>query len=89
MEADRDRANQRLQQLQKSLGEVEEGKRGSDGRLASAQTALMLQEETIRRHERERKSNAEKYANVERGMQNADTDRRNLQVSDTPVPRAT
>merc|ERR1712015_95091 len=47
MEADRDRVTQRLQQLQKSLGEAEEGKRGAHGRLASAQTALMLQEETI------------------------------------------
>ena len=55
MDEDRSRIEQRLQQLQKSLGEMEEGKRGADGRLSSAQTALMLQEETIRRHERERK----------------------------------
>ena len=46
--------------LNKSLGALEEGKRGSDGRLASAQTALMLQEETIRRCEREKKALSEK-----------------------------
>lgn len=89
MEADRDRANQRLQQLQKSLGEAEEGKRGSDGRLASAQTALMLQEETIRRHERERKTTTEKLANVERALQNADNDRRTLQVRFSPTSIST
>ena len=80
MEADRDRVNQRLQQLQKSLGEAEEGKRGAHGRLASAQTALMLQEETIRRNEREQKSLAEKLAQLERAQQNSESDRRTLQV---------
>ena len=59
-EEQRDRANNRLNALNKSLGALEEGKRGSDGRLASAQTALMLQEETIRRCEREKKALAEK-----------------------------
>jgi len=80
MEADRDRVNQRLQQLQKSLGEAEEGKRGAHGRLASAQTALMLQEETIRRNEREQKSMAEKLAELERAQQNLEAERRALQV---------
>ena len=80
MEADRDRVNQRLQQLQKSLGEAEEGKRGAHGRLASAQTALMLQEETIRRNEREQKSMSEKLAQLERSQQNNETERRILQV---------
>ncbi len=80
MEADRDRVNQRLQQLQKSLGEAEEGKRGAHGRLASAQTALMLQEETIRRNEREQKSMTEKLAQLERSQQNNETERRVLQV---------
>ena len=59
-EEQRDRASNRLNALNKSLGALEEGKRGSDGRLASAQTALMLQEETIRRCEREKKALAEK-----------------------------
>lgn len=81
MEADRDRVNQRLQMLQKSLGEAEEGKRGAHGRLASAQTALMLQEETIRRNEREQKSMAEKLAQLERSNQSSETERRGLQVS--------
>lgn len=31
------------------MGETEEDKRGLDGRFASAQTALLMQEETIRR----------------------------------------
>merc|ERR1719376_1920590 len=69
MEGDRDRVNQRLQHLQKSLGEAEEGKRGAHGRLSSAQTALMLQEETIRRNEREQKQTAEKLAGLERTCQ--------------------
>jgi len=43
------KAEERLTKLQKSLVEVEEDKRGLDGRFASAQTAVMLQEETIRR----------------------------------------
>ena len=80
MEAERDRVNQRLQQLQKSLGEAEEGKRGAHGRLASTQTALMLQEETIRRHEREQKCTAEKVSQLERALQNAECERRNLLV---------
>ena len=46
------RTEQRLALLQKTLCEAEEDKRGIDTRLASAQTALMLQEETIRRNER-------------------------------------
>ena len=43
MEEDRNRTEGRLLMLQHSLGEAEEGKRDIDGRLASAQTALMLQ----------------------------------------------
>ena len=81
MEGDRDRVNQRLQHLQKSLGEAEEGKRGAHGRLASAQTALMLQEETIRRNEREQKQAAEKLAGLERTCQSNEAERRCLQVS--------
>ena len=53
-----------LNALNKSLGALEEGKRGSDGRLASAQTALMLQEETIRRCEREKKALSEKVKQI-------------------------
>ena len=55
-------------------------KRGIDGRLASAQTALMLQEETIRANERERKSMADKIATLERNLQAAEVEKRQQQV---------
>merc|ERR1712037_638793 len=51
---------------------------GSDGRLASAQTALMLQEETIRRCEREKKGLSEKVIVLERNSTNSEGDRRKL-----------
>ena len=81
LEAEKDRINQRLQQLQKCLGEAEEGKRGAHGRLATTQTALMLQEETIRRLEREQKSLTEKVNQLERGTQNCESEKRALQVN--------
>jgi len=52
------------------------GKRDIDGRLASAQTALMLQEETIRRNERERKQMAEKINELERHLAAGESERR-------------
>ena len=55
-------------------------KRGIDGRLASAQTALMLQEETIRRNERERKAMADKISNLERAVSAGDSEKRQLNV---------
>ena len=55
-------------------------KRGIDGRLASAQTALMLQEETIRRNERERKTAADKIATLERAVASLETDKRQQSV---------
>ena len=81
VEAEKDRLQQRLQQLQKCLGEAEEGKRGAHGKLASCQTALMLQEETIRRHEREHKCMVEKVSQLERALQNADCEKRSLLVT--------
>ena len=54
------------------------GKRGADGRLSSAQTALMLQEETIRKLERERKSLNEKMLVLETSLAQAEADRRAL-----------
>lgn len=51
-------------------------KRGIDGRLASAQTALMLQEETIRRNERERKIMQDKMNALERSLTSAETEKR-------------
>lgn len=105
--SERGRAEERLNVLQKSLGDVEEDKRGlglylivqtsavynsqshqyihitycwlSDGRFASAQTALMLQEETIRRNERERKVMTEKLATLERNLSAAESEKRQLQ----------
>ena len=75
------RTEQRLQQLQRNLGEAEEDKKGIDGRLASAQTALMLQEETIRRNERERKAMADKISAMERQVVAAESDKRQMNVS--------
>ena len=74
------RTEQRLQQLQRNLGEAEEDKKGIDGRLASAQTALMLQEETIRRNERERKAMADKISAMERQIMAAESDKRQMNV---------
>lgn len=56
-------------------------KRGIDSRLASAQTALMLQEETIRRNERERKVMTDKINSLERSLAAADTEKRQQEVS--------
>jgi rootletin len=69
------RTEQRLGQLQKLMTESEEDKRGIDTRLASAQTALMLQEETIRRNERERKASTDKQNALERQLLAADSDK--------------
>ena len=59
---------------------VAAGKRDIDGRLASAQTALMLQEETIRRNERERKQMLDKINNLERNVSAIESDKRQLEV---------
>ncbi len=56
-------------------------KKGIDGRLASAQTALMLQEETIRRNERERKQMSDKISNLERNLVVAESEKRQFSVS--------
>lgn len=55
-------------------------KRGIDGRLASAQTALLLQEETIRRNERERKAMGDKICSLERNVAALESEKRQLQV---------
>ena len=69
-----------MQQLQKSLGEAEEDKRGIDGRLSSAQTALVLQEETIRRSERERRVGQEKNFALEQNLKELEATKKNLEV---------
>ena len=55
-----------------------QGRRGADGRLSSAQTALMLQEETIRRLERERKGLNEKISVLDSSLAQAEGERRQL-----------
>ena len=50
-----------------------------DGRFASAQTALMLQEETIRRNERERKIITDKVTNLERTLNATESEKKQLQ----------
>lgn len=57
------------------------GKRGADGRLSSAQAALILQEETIRKAERERQAFAEQVATLERNWHISQEKNRELQVS--------
>lgn len=56
------------------------GKRGMDGRLSSAQMALALQEETIRRVEREHHDLAEQIATLECSMHARQEKNRELQV---------
>lgn len=74
------RAEARLEQLQRSLGETEEGKRDTDSRLANAQTALMLQEEKIRRDERDRKQLTDRINNLERNTAGLESEKRQLTV---------
>jgi len=56
------------------------GKREVEGRLASAQAALMLQEESIRRSDRDRKQLSEKINNLERIVAALESEKRQLQV---------
>ena len=56
------------------------GKRDIDGRLATAQTALMVQEETIRRKERERKALSDKVGALERSVASLESEKRQMQV---------
>lgn len=55
-------------------------RRSLDGKLTGAQTALMLQEETLRWSERERKAQAEKLVVLEHDLQAASSERRATQV---------
>lgn len=56
------------------------GRRGADGKLGSAQAALLLQEETLRRGERERRALLEKVSALERSLHAAEGERRSAQV---------
>ncbi|CAF4163203.1 unnamed protein product, partial [Rotaria sp. Silwood2] len=62
------RAELRYNQLQKTLMSFEEDKKGIDTRLQSAQSALLLHEDTIRRSERERKTMIDQITALERQL---------------------
>ena len=64
--------------LNACLRALNKGRSGADGRLSSAPTALMLQVETIRRLERERKRMNEKIAAMVSSIAQAEADRRQL-----------
>nr|XP_009663427.1 PREDICTED: rootletin [Struthio camelus australis] len=64
-----EQTHERILQLQKSLADSEEGKRGAAGRLSSMQLALRLQDEAIRRGERESQSFAERVVGLECSLQ--------------------
>lgn len=51
-----------------------------DGKLSAAQTGLVLQEETIRRNERDRKQMAERINGLERALAAIETEKRQLEV---------
>jgi hypothetical protein len=57
------------------------GKRDIDGRLASAQTALMLQEETIRRNDRERKQMSDRIGELEQNLAGSEADNKRNEVN--------
>ena len=59
-------------QVKKNLGNTEEDKRDVDGRLNSANTNIMAQEEQIRRNERELKVKADKVGTLERALKESD-----------------
>lgn len=56
------------------------GKRSVDGRLNSTQALLQQQEEAVRRGEREKRTLVEQVKEFERTLQNAEMERRHLQV---------
>ncbi|CAL8079433.1 unnamed protein product [Calicophoron daubneyi] len=66
----------RLHQVQQALCEAEADRKGVDGRLSSTQTALMLQEETLRKNERDRKQMADKISQMERQLAASGLERR-------------
>ena len=58
--------------MKKNLGNTEDDKRDVDGRLNSANTAIMAQEEQIRRNERELKVKGDKISTLERALKESD-----------------
>lgn len=63
---------ERMDKVSRALAETEQNKKGSEGKLANAQTALLLQEETIRKAERERKILNEKIGELERNLKSSE-----------------
>ena len=57
-------------------------KKGVDTRLQSAQNALLLQEDTIRRSERERKTMLDQITALERQLLGLDNEKKQLLVRD-------
>ena len=58
-----------------------------DTRLQSAQNALLLQEDTIRRSERERKTMLDQITNLERQLLAMDNEKKQVIVSDGRISR--
>ncbi|GAA53597.1 rootletin [Clonorchis sinensis] len=69
----------RLHQVQQALCEAEAGRRGVDGQLSSTQTALMLQEEALRKNERDRKLLGDKISQLERQLAASESEKREEQ----------
>ncbi|CAH8572865.1 unnamed protein product [Dicrocoelium dendriticum] len=74
--------SKRLHQVQQALCDAEADKKGVDGRLSSTQTALMLQEEALRKNERDRKLLTEKISQLERQLTSSEAERQEEQVGD-------
>lgn len=96
LEENLQRTEQRFSQLQKTLLSFEEGtnsihlhwmifslnldKKGVDTRLQGAQNSLLLQEENIRRTERERKTMLDQIAGLERQLLAMENEKKQLTV---------
>lgn len=77
------KTEQKLQQLMKAMADLEEEKRNLEAKLGTSQTTLMMQDETVKRLERERKAQGDKISNLEQVGQAKDTDIKQLTVRDT------
>ncbi|XP_072540199.1 uncharacterized protein crocc2 isoform X4 [Salminus brasiliensis] len=77
-----DKGNARTQQLKHSLKELEQGKRDLAARLEGAQASLSLQEEEVRRGDRERKVKEEELSRLKNSLQVSETAARALQEAE-------
>lgn|SRR6218665_1709668 len=64
----------------KLISPVQTGKRGFEGQLTNAQAAIVMQEESIRRNEREKKQMLEKLNGLEKSLAAAEQEKHQLQV---------